>query len=377
MNKAERIQAEKKKSEPLFHIVKRDGLSVLQSVGIRAIAIVLAILFAGLVTLVLLRENPVTAYVTMFKGVFGENTLISLRSTAILLLISLGLAPAFKMRFWNTGAEGQVLIGAFASACCMIYLQGKPLWMMVICMIVTSSLAGALWGFIPAVFKAIWGTNETLFTLMMNSVAAFIIAFFMKMWNPGKSFVNKETLDPTGEMSRAFSSTTSAIVIISVSIVLVAVLYVYLNYSKHGYEISVVGESENTARYIGINVRNVIIRTMTISGLIGGLTGFLIVAPSQSIASTIVGGQGFTAIMVAWLAKFNPIVMILSAFLFIFVSVGGQEISASLGYDAAYSDIFIGILLFFIIGCEFFVRYKLELSSRGKEIFTRKKGGNN
>ena len=372
MSKIQAVQTEKKKNEPIFHIVKRGHQTLFHSVGIRVGAILLALAFLGVFTLILLKENPITAYKTMFEGVFGNNTAVSLRKAAILLCIALALTPAFKMRFWNTGAEGQVLIGAFASAACMFYLRGQSAGVIITAMLITSVLAGALWGFIPAFFKAIWGTNETLFTLMMNSVAACITLFFMKVWNPGKSFVSRETLDPTSEVSKIFTPDFSAMIIVVTALVAVALLFIYLKYSKHGYEISVVGESENTARYIGINVRKVIIRTMTISGLICGLTGFLIVAPSQSIASTIVGGQGFTAIMVAWLAKFNPIVMILTAFLFIFVSAGGQEISATLGYDAAYSDVFIGIMLFFIIGCEFFINYKIELSTRGKKLFSRK-----
>lgn len=361
--------AEKKKAhEPLFHIVKRAHLPIKQSLTIRIVAILLALVFAGLFTLILLGENPFTAYKTMFLGVFGANTLVSLRSTAILLCIALALTPAFKMRFWNTGAEGQVLMGVFASAACMFYLQELPPALLVICMLIASLVAGAIWGIIPAIFKAYFGTNETLFTLMMNSVASCIVLFFMKQWHPnGKP--GAETLDPTDKIDSIFGS--NYWIIILIVLIVTAIMYIYLRFSKHGYEISVVGESENTAKYIGINVKSVIIRTMMISGLIAGLAGFLIIAPSQSIASTSVGGQGFTAIMVAWLAKFNPLIMIITAFLFIFVSVGGQEISSTLGYEAAYSDILIGILLFFIIGCEFFISYELIPGTVMKNLFEK------
>jgi len=368
---------EKKQREPLFHIIKRSALPLKQSLLIRAVAILLALVFAGLVTLILLGENPFTAYGTMFRGVFGANTMISFRSTAVLLCIALALTPAFKMRFWNTGAEGQVLMGVFASAACMFYLQDLPTPLLITCMIVSSLVLGSIWSVIPAIFKAYFGTNETLFTLMMNSVAACIVLFFMKQWHHnGKP--GAETLDPSDKIDSIFGANSWIIIVIV--LIVTAALYVYLRFSKHGYEISVVGESENTAKYIGINVKKVIIRTMAISGLIAGLAGFLIIAPSQSIASTSVGGQGFTAIMVAWLAKFNPIVMILSAFLFIFVSVGGQEISSTLGYEAAYSDILIGILLFFIIGCEFFINYRLIPGNAVKaffgKIFKKKKEDN-
>lgn len=347
----------KKNREALFHIIRRPQVSLKYSLLIRITAIVAALLFAGIITLLVLRENPFTAYGTMFKGVFGPNTLDSLRSTAILLCIALALTPAFKMRFWNTGAEGQVLMGCLGAAAAMFYFGHLPTFWLVTLMLIFSLTLGALWGVIPAVFKAFWGTNETLFTLMMNSVAAFMILIFKKSWNRLSEAVDKEILDKESKINNIFG--TNYWLVIGMVLVLAIIIYVYLNYSKHGYEISVVGESEKTANYIGINVKKVIIRTMLISGLICGLAGFLITAISQTVASDAAGGQGFTAIMVAWLAKFNPLIMILSAFLFIFFERGGQQISTSLGYSEAYSGILIGILLFFIIGCEFFINYKI------------------
>ena len=359
----------KAKREPLFHISKRASIGLGKAIGIRVGAIFLALVLAGLITLLILKQNPFVAYATMFSGVFGANTMVSFKNTAILLCIALALTPAFKMRFWNIGAEGQVLAGALATSFCMYYLYFLPTPLLVALMLVCSLAAGALWAIIPAIFKAIWGTNETLFTLMMNSIAACLTLFMMKFWSQKTGNVDKEILDPEGKINAIFGG-NHLIVILSV-LAVCAIMFVYLKYSKHGYEISVVGESEKTAKYVGINVKKVIIRTMAISGLICGLAGFLIVAPAQNISSTIVGGQGFTAIMVAWLAKFNPIIMILSAFLFIFVSSGGREISTTLKFEAAYADILIGILLFFIIGCEFFVNYSLTPTARGAVIVNK------
>ncbi len=381
MNDKKIINADVKKqkqNEPLFHIIKRSALPIKGSLAIRILAILAALLIVGLFTLIILGENPFTAYATMFRGVFGANTLRSFRSTAVLLCIALALTPAFKMKFWNTGAEGQVLVGALASAFCLYYFYSMPTPLLVCLMIVFSLSAGMVWAILPAIFKAFFNTNETLFTLMMNSVATCVTLFFMKFWNKQSSTVSNQILDPDGKINKIFGTNYWAIIL--TVLVVCAFMYVYLKYSKHGYEISVVGESENTAKYVGIDVKRVIIRTMAISGLICGLAGFLIVAPAQSISGSIVGGQGFTAIMVAWLAKFNPLIMILSAFLFIFVSVGGQEISTHLGYDLAYSDILIGILLFFIIGCEFFINYKLVPGTKLKGYFakfSKKKKKNN
>jgi simple sugar transport system permease protein len=162
------------------------------------------------------------------------------------------------------------------------------------------------------------------------------------------------------------------------NIVVVAVLcvlmHIYLKKTKQGYEISVVGESENTARYVGINVKKVIIRTMAISGAICGLIGFLLVgATSHSIDSNLVSGRGFTAIMVSWLAKFNPIVMVLTTFLLVFLDQGAGEMSSVLGLNESYGEILTGIILFFIIGCEFFIQYKIKLNKNHK-LFAKGKG---
>ena len=146
-------------------------------------------------------------------------------------------------------------------------------------------------------------------------------------------------------------------------------MYIYLKYSKHGYELTVVGESENTARYIGLNVKKVIMRTMLLSGAVCGIAGLLLVGgTNHTITTTTAGGRGFTAIMVSWLAKFNPIYMILTAFLIAFLEVGSGSISTVFGLNESFADIITGIILFFIIGCEFFINYKLHFRSRHKEV---------
>ena len=151
-------------------------------------------------------------------------------------------------------------------------------------------------------------------------------------------------------------------------------MYIYLKKTKHGYEISVVGESENTARYVGINVKKVIIRTMAFSGAICGLIGFLLVgATSHSIDADLVSGRGFTAIMVSWLAKFNPLIMVLTTFLLVFLDLGAGEMSSTLGLNESYGDILTGIILFFIIGCEFFIQYKININKNHRLFVKNKK----
>ena len=148
---------------------------------------------------------------------------------------------------------------------------------------------------------------------------------------------------------------------ILIVLALTVIIYIYMRYSKHGYEIAVVGESENTARYAGIKVGKVIIRTLLLSGALCGLAGFLLVgATNHTITTTIAGGRGFTAVMVAWLAKFNPIGMIFSSLLLVFFSQGASEISTAFSLNHSFGDILTGIILFFIIGSEFFINYRIH-----------------
>ena len=152
---------------------------------------------------------------------------------------------------------------------------------------------------------------------------------------------------------------------IIVALVVTVLMYVYLNYSKQGYEISVVGESERTARYVGIKVERIIMRTMLLSGAICGLVGLLLVGGiNHTVTTTVANGQGFTAVMVSWMAKFNPFTMIFTSFLIIFLNRGASEISTSFGLSQSFSDILTGIILFFIIGCEFFIAYKIHFRKK-------------
>ncbi len=365
---------QEKKHEPLFHIVKRGAIVWWKSWTIRIVAVLAALVFSGLVSVVITGENPFDIYATMFKGAFGSSHRIwnLLQALAMLLCVSLAVTPAFKMRFWNIGAEGQALIGGFVAAACMLKLTGViPNALMIPVMLIGSIVAGAIWGVIPAFFKAHWGTNETLFTLMMNYIAMQIVSYFANIWAVPKGsgqigMINGAT--NIGWLPRIFGQ--KYLLSILIVLALTVVVYIYLKYSKHGYEISVVGESENTARYIGINVKNVIIRTMIISGALCGIAGFLLVAGSDhSITPDTIGGRGFTAIMVSWLAKFNPLFMILTSFILVFMQKGAGQVATDLGLNQAFSDIIAGIIIFFIIGSEFFINYQIKV--REKEAKTK------
>ena len=358
--------------EPLVHIVKRPAIRWYHAWLIRAGAIVAALVVCALITTLLAHKNPIEVYASMLNGAFGSPRRIwnLLQALAMLLCVSLAVTPAFKMRFWNIGAEGQVLVGGLATAACMILFGNKlPNVLLIPVMLAASLLAGALWALLPAVFKAQFNTNETLFTLMMNYVGLQLVSYFSRVWEAQKGSGQIGLINQSSK-SGWLPSLGNQDYLLNILVVaaLTAFMYVYLRYSKHGYEISVVGESQNTARYIGINVKKVIIRTMLLSGAMCGIAGFLLVAgTNHTVNTTPADGRGLTAIMVSWLAKFNPLFMILTSFLLVFLQKGAAQLSTDYGLDKAFSDILSGIILFFIIGCEFFINYRLVFRHSHKE----------
>ncbi|MBQ2202614.1 MAG: ABC transporter permease [Clostridia bacterium] len=376
----------------MLHISKRAGLPAWKAWLIRGAAILLALVVCSVVTVIVTKLNPIVVFKTMFDGTFGSSrrVWVTVYRIVILLGISLAVTPAFKMRFWNIGAEGQVLVGAFATAICMFYAGKMPFFqnpnisiavknlILIPCMLIASLLAGALWGFLPAFFKSRWNTNETLFTLMMNYVALqlvkFMIAYrgFKYIWSPNGTVVGILNSDATlGSYGLGWLPEVGGSRYLLPAAVIGAVtifLYVYLKYSKQGYEIAVVGESERTASYSGIKVNRVIIRTMVLSGMLCGLVGFLLAGTDRTLTDTLVDGRGYTAVMVSWMSKFNPIGMIFSSLLIVFMQYGAKEVASrpELGLNHNFADILTGIILFFIIGCEFFINYQLQFSRNKK-----------
>ena len=340
---------------------------------VRLIGLVLALAVSGVLIYAITKLNPIDVYAEMANGVFGTSRRVWtwLRDLALLLLVAVGLAPAFKMRFWNIGAEGQILVGALATSACMIYMGSvnipTPLFLLI--MGAGSMLAGALWGIIPAVFKAFWGTNETLFTLMMNYIAIQLTSFFVPMWEHPKGSNTVGIINAAskaGWFPEVFGQQYMLNIII-VAVITVAMFF-YLKRSKHGYEIAVVGQSESTARYAAMNVKKVVVRTMTLSGAICGLAGFLAVAGADHTVSTATaGGRGFVAIIVAWLAKFNPGTMAVISAMLVFLNKGAITIASKFNLSNDVSDIIQGIILFFILGSEFFINYRIQLAHEGKK----------
>ena len=356
--------------EPLIRIKKNDDVTPVQKAIVIALAIIASLIVSALFIYFVTKLDPISVYISMFKGAFGtaRRTWITIRDSALLLLISVSLAPAFRMRFWNCGAEGQILIGGLSTAAIMIYFGDKvPTFLLIAIMFVVSAICGALWSFLPAVFKAKYNTNETLFTLMMNYVAIQIVEFFVDFWDKKQShsvgIINMNT--EGGWFPKIFNQqyTLNVLIVLAITVF----VYIYMRYTKHGYEAAVVGESVATAKYAGINVPRVIRNNVLISGAIAGIAGFVEVSGiSHTISKVTAGGRGFTGIIVCWLAKVNPIAMVFISSFIVFLSKGASQIASDFGLNEYASNIITGIILFFILSSEFFNNYSISFRKKNK-----------
>lgn len=350
------------KKEPLFHIIKRDTISTKKKAAYYAATIILSLFLGGVICSLFSSSssaNPFSFFGSLFSGGVGtaRRIWLLLQDTAILLGVSLALAPAFKMKFWNLGGNGQILMGCLAYVAAMFYLGGKlPDFAVMLIGLIAGILAGAVWALIPAIFKAFFNTNESLFTLMMNYIASGLVATFITVWvKTGSGVLNPISRGNIPNLINKY------LLIIVVFFLLAGAMYAYIKYSKQGYEISVVGESNNTAKYIGINVRRVIIRTMIISGAIAGLVGaFIGGAIDHTVSTASADNMGFTAIMTAWLAAFNPLIMMASCLFITFVDKGMTQVRKDFKFtNDAVSNIVIGIVYFAVIAVTFFMSYKI------------------
>lgn len=352
---------DKLKKESPIHISKRVDMPAWKQWLIRLAAIVVALFICAIITV---SEGGDFGgfFVQLGNANFMQlrNFIVLLQETAILLLIALAITPAFKMKFWNIGAEGQVLMGGLMCATCMFYLGGKMSnSALIVVMLIASIAGGAIWAVIPALFKAKWNTNETLFTLMLNYIAMGLISFVLTIWVRSGSGVLGVLR--YGQFPR-IGNQPYVLNIIIVAIITV-LIWIYLRFSKHGYELSVVGESINTAKYIGISVPKVIIRTMLLSGALCGIAGWLLVGgTSYSITTNTAGGRGFTAILISWLGHFEPISMVVFSLIAAFLSKGASQVALTYHLSGSFPEIITSIFFFAIIACEFFNNYKVKFN---------------
>ena len=349
-----------RKKEPLFHIVKRTNMPFWKASVYRLVAIVIGLLLGSLLMFAFAKASPSTFFIELFKGGFGTKRRIwnLFRDMSLLLIVSLGLVPAFKMKFWNLGGNGQILMGALAAVACMYFMgkQGVADWIIIITMTICSILSGIIWAVIPAIFKAFFNTNESLFTLMMNYVASGLVSVFISMVITTGTGVMP--MISTGNLPKIYND---YLLCILVAVVIFAFMFYYLKFGKHGYELTVVGESRNTAKYIGLNVKKVIIRTLVLSGAVCGIVGLLLAgAINHSVSASSANDMGFTAIMATWLGKFNPFAIVLTCFLITFLDKGTAQVLTTAGItNSSVSKVVIGLVYFAIIAVEFFITYQI------------------
>ena len=356
------------KKGSLFHISKRDALPLPKALLIRGGILLLALVFCGLITTLLTGQDPIAVYGTILKGAFGTSRKIWVtgQNVAVLLGISLAVTPAFKMRFWNIGAEGQITAGAIAASYFALYWVGKvPSAVLLLIMGLAGAVAGGIWALIPAFFKAKWNTNETLFTLMMNYIIIGVVRWLQGgPWEgrPGSQIIPQ--FDRAATLPKVLGVHCGWIIVL----ILVVFMHVYMNHTKHGYEIAVIGDSINTARYAGMNVGHVMMRTMFLSGAISGLVGFIVASGANTtLYDGVAAGVGFTSITVAWLSQLNAFAMIVISMMLAIISKGAETLQTRLAVPASISDIITGILLFCMLGCEFFINYRLIFRSSKTE----------
>ena len=355
-----------KTREPLVRSIKREERSNRDIHRLRVLAMVLALMAGGLFIL-MIGYNPVSLYGTIVSGAFRSTMAIqaTIKIMIPLLLASLGVTLAFKMKFWNIGAEGQIIMGAIFSSYFALFHNDWPHVLLLVVMFLAGFVGGGLWGLLPAFFKSKFGTNETLFTLMLNYIALHTISFLRDgPWrDPGSSgFPKIARFVANAQLNKVLGIQLGWVI----GLIMVIVVFVYLRYTKQGYEISVVGESHATAKYAGMNVRKIMLRTMILSGGIAGITGMIQASGSDmTLAASVAGGVGFTAIIIAWLADLNPINILVIAFLFSILEKGSSVMQSTYGISTYSAAVLQGIILFFVLGCEFFIRYKFVYRNKG------------
>lgn len=297
-------QAVQNREKFRIRISKRAEVGTKKAVLFRAISVAAAIIAGGLFILCI-GYNPFSVYGTIIKGAFSTSMAFqaTVKVMIPLLISSLGVTLAFKMKFWNIGAEGQIIAGAICASYFALFHADLPHFLLMIIMFAAGIIGGGLYGLIPAFFKAKFGTNETLFTLMLNYIALYVIVWLRDgAWADPESggfpkiarFVSNAQLDKVGGIQVGWI----------IGLILTVIVFIYLKYTKHGYEISVVSESHATARYAGMNPKKIMLRTMFFSGAVCGIAGMVQATGSDmTLATSVAGGVGFTAIIVAWLAQ--------------------------------------------------------------------------
>lgn len=363
-----------------IHIVKRDSLPVMKKIGLYVGAVLLALVLGGILLLAI-GVDPISYYVKMLTmgtltSRIPHTTFMNYLNRFVpLVLTSLGLSLAFKMRFWNIGGEGQFIMGALATALVAITLgEVLPGWLVLILMCVAAMLAAGLYGLIAAALKVKFGTNETLLTLMLNYVALYGLTFLMDVKAPWNIFLNPEDLRPNPQnFGTAVSfpliplvGKFSLNICVPLAFLIGMLVHIYLKRSKQGYEISVVGDSTGTAHYAGMKVNRIVLRTVFFSACLIGLAAAFRVGTAGTISASTTDDVGWTGIIVAWLAQLNTWVIFGVSALICLLHVGSANAQATFSVvDANFANMLQGAILFLVLAADFFIRFRVVIDKKG------------
>ena len=333
------------------------------SIIVPFVSIILA-LVAGGVLILAAGQNPIAVYRAMIDGALGSKSGIAetFVKTTPLLLTGLGVAVAFRMKLWNIGGEGQLYLGAiFATWAALYGFNSASGWVIVPAMVVAALVGGALWGLIPGALRAYLGVNETITTLMLNYIAIQLAEWLVHgPWKDPASFGFPGTPQFPDAAWLPNYGTTRVHLGLIFGIVAAIILWVMLRRTRWGYEISVMGESDRVAHYAGMPTKRTILLVMALSGALCGLAGMSEVAGiGHQLQRNLSPGYGYTAIIVAWVARLNPIGIIGVAFGLAVVLVGGDQLQMTMSLPAAIAPMLQGIILFFLLGGELLTRYRL------------------
>ena len=337
--------------------------------GVSLLAIVVALIAAG-IFFQAYGVSPIRAYGDIIKGAFGSRLGLTetVRRAIPLLLCGVGLTIAFRALFWNIGAEGQLLIGATAATGVALF-SGLPGPLLLPAMFLTGFAVGAFWGAIPAALKAKLGINDVITTLMMNYIAIYIVEWLIHGPWKGPTMRGFAYTDrfPAAAILPTIGITRIHWPTLVIGLVLAVLTFVLVKRTRWGFEIRVVGENPHAARFAGISHFKITVLAMVVSGGLAGLAG---VGEVAGIHHMLLGpthvsmGYGYTAIIVAWLARRNPLAVIVTSLLFAIIMRGGDVIKVSLGLPFQLVNVFNGLILFFLIGSEILMRYRIRLAPR-------------
>lgn len=350
----------------MFRLEKRLTSSRFVSVMVPLVSIIFAFII-GAVFLKLEGYSPLKVYTMIFNGAFGTSYGISetFVKAIPLMLCSLGVAVAFKMKLWNIGAEGQFYVGALFASYVALFHGNLPSYIMLPTMFLAGMLGGAFWAVLAAIPRAIWNVNETITTLLMNYIGILWVDYLVYgPWRDPKGF-NFPLSAPFPEAAILPTIPTSRVHIgLVIAILAAVVIYIIFRYTRWGYEIRVIGESPDAAKYAGMNSKLNIIAVLALSGALAGIAGMTEVSGiTQRLQHGISPGYGYSAIIIAWLSKLHPAIIIFVSILFGALLVGGYSIQ-TLGVSSAIVSMLQGAILFFVLGGEIFNTHTLRFRKR-------------